>query len=668
VANEVNIVVQRFGAVLRGYSAFEIAVQNGFEGTEAEWLEYLRAGVDDGTDGWSPIFAIAADGERRVMRVADWIGGGGTKPPIGQYIGPAGLTAVLADALDVRGTPGAAGAAGTNGTNGTNGWAPLLAVVADGARRVLQVTEWTGGTGTKPTTGHYVGAAGLTSVLAEAIDIRGGTGAAGTNGTNGWAPLLAVVADGARRVLQVTDWTGGSGTKPTAGQYVGAAGLTAVLAEAIDLRGAAGTSGTNGTNGTNGWVPLLAVVADGARRVLQVTDWTGGSGTKPTAGQYIGAAGLTAVLADAIDVRGAAGTNGTNGSNGTNGWAPLLGVVADGARRVLQVTDWTGGSGTKPTTGQYVGAAGLTAVLADAIDIRGTAGTAGTNGTNGASAWTPILAVVTDSARRVLQVTDWTGGSGTKPTTGVYLSATGFTTVLASAVDIRALANTDGLPEGAANKYFTDARAVAALEASNAPLGIFTMATRPPATPANRGRVILVTGIGNVEFVQMISTGSKWVPFGGSQLLYHWTEPSANVTTPGTATAEVTATDRVMTIPAGLATPSSLFEHRSQARWPAAVADNVYRIKSGSASIYVSTTGQLYAHPNTRFWNKGSLTAQRRSGAASGGTGMGHTTSDTYTLDIAIDTGAEWTITPTLAGAASTTAYVEFSDLVWVDA
>jgi len=601
VANEVNIVVQRFGAVLRGYSAFEIAVQNGFEGTEAEWLEYLRAGVDDGTDGWSPIFAIAADGERRVMRVADWIGGGGTKPPIGQYIGPAGLTAVLADALDVRGTPGAAGAAGTNGTNGTNGWAPLLAVVADGARRVLQVTEWTGGTGTKPTTGHYVGAAGLTSVLAEAIDIRGGTGAAGTNGTNGWAPLLAVVADGARRVLQVTDWTGGSGTKPTAGQYVGAAGLTAVLAEAIDLRGAAGTSGTNGTNGTNGWVPLLA-------------------------------------------------------------------VVADGARRVLQVTDWTGGSGTKPTTGQYVGAAGLTAVLADAIDIRGTAGTAGTNGTNGASAWTPILAVVTDSARRVLQVTDWTGGSGTKPTTGVYLSATGFTTVLASAVDIRALANTDGLPEGAANKYFTDARAVAALEASNAPLGIFTMATRPPATPANRGRVILVTGIGNVEFVQMISTGSKWVPFGGSQLLYHWTEPSANVTTPGTATAEVTATDRVMTIPAGLATPSSLFEHRSQARWPAAVADNVYRIKSGSASIYVSTTGQLYAHPNTRFWNKGSLTAQRRSGAASGGTGMGHTTSDTYTLDIAIDTGAEWTITPTLAGAASTTAYVEFSDLVWVDA
>ncbi len=275
---------------------------------------------------------------------------------------------------------------------------------------------------------------------------------------------------------------------------------------------------------------------------------------------------------------------------------------------------------------------------------------------------------MTDGDRRVLQVADWTGGSGTKPTTGVYIGTAGYTTVLANAVDIRALTNTDGLVEGTTNLWFTVARAIAAVEGSNAAVGEFTMATRPAAAPANRGRVILVTGIGNVEFVQMISTGSKWVPFGGSQLLYHWTAPSANVTTPGTATSEVTVTDRVMTIPAGLATPSSLFEHRSQARWPAAVADNTYRIKSSSASLYVSTTGQLYAHPNTRFWNKGVLTAQRRSGAASGGTGMGHTTSDTYTLDIAIDTGAEWTITPTLAGAAATTAYVEFSELVWVDA
>lgn len=83
------------------------------------------------------------------------------------------------------GSAGSAGATGSAGANGTNGWAPILAVVTDGARRVLQVSDWTGGTGSKPATGDYVGAAGLTAVLASAVDIRGATGANGSNGTNG---------------------------------------------------------------------------------------------------------------------------------------------------------------------------------------------------------------------------------------------------------------------------------------------------------------------------------------------------------------------------------------------------------------------------------------------------------------------------------------------------
>lgn len=36
-------------AVLRGYSAYQIAVQNGFEGTEAEWLESLKGGGSEGS-------------------------------------------------------------------------------------------------------------------------------------------------------------------------------------------------------------------------------------------------------------------------------------------------------------------------------------------------------------------------------------------------------------------------------------------------------------------------------------------------------------------------------------------------------------------------------------------------------------------------------------------
>lgn len=71
-------------------------------------------------------------------------------------------------------------------------------------------------------------------------------------GDNGWTPTPAIATDGARRVIQVIDWVGGTGTKPTTGLYVGATGLVANIADAVDVRGPQGTAGTNGTNGTNG--------------------------------------------------------------------------------------------------------------------------------------------------------------------------------------------------------------------------------------------------------------------------------------------------------------------------------------------------------------------------------------------------------------------------------
>ena len=59
---------------------------------------------------------------------------------------------------------------------------------------------------------------------------------------------------------------------------------------------------------------------------------------------------------------------------GDKGWAPVFGVVSDGQRRVQRVVDWQGGEGTKPATGQYVGATGLVSDIADAVDIRGPEG------------------------------------------------------------------------------------------------------------------------------------------------------------------------------------------------------------------------------------------------------------------------------------------------------
>ena len=59
-------------------------------------------------------------------------------------------------------------------------------------------------------------------------------------GANGWSPELAVVVDGARRVLQVVDWVGGEGTKPPVGDYVGSGGLVSDISLAVDIRGPEG--------------------------------------------------------------------------------------------------------------------------------------------------------------------------------------------------------------------------------------------------------------------------------------------------------------------------------------------------------------------------------------------------------------------------------------------
>lgn len=61
---------------------------------------------------------------------------------------------------------------------------------------------------------------------------------------SGWSPVIRVVADGSRYVLQVTDWTGGKGTKPAVG-YMGATGIVAAIGSASDIRGAKGIDGTS---------------------------------------------------------------------------------------------------------------------------------------------------------------------------------------------------------------------------------------------------------------------------------------------------------------------------------------------------------------------------------------------------------------------------------------
>lgn len=66
----------------------------------------------DGDDGWSPVFAVASDGERRVLQVASWTGGGGAPPSSPVYVAATGFTSNIALAVDIRGPSGSAASAG----------------------------------------------------------------------------------------------------------------------------------------------------------------------------------------------------------------------------------------------------------------------------------------------------------------------------------------------------------------------------------------------------------------------------------------------------------------------------------------------------------------------------------------------------------------------------
>lgn len=88
------------------------------------------------------------------------------------------------------------------------------------------------------------------------------------------------------------------------------------LKEKLSRTLASSETGAGGEPVVASWLPVLAVVADGARRVVKIVDWYGGVGTKPPAGYYITATGVSLNIADGTDIRGAQGEPGLSG-NGT---------------------------------------------------------------------------------------------------------------------------------------------------------------------------------------------------------------------------------------------------------------------------------------------------------------------------------------------------------------
>lgn len=109
-----------------------------------------------GPDGWEPVLAVVADGERNVLRLVDWTGGGGTKPTafVGQYLSPTGYTTVIANATNIRGGTGATGAQGIQGNQGIQGIQGIQGNTGATGRGINSITR-TAGTGAAGSTDTY---------------------------------------------------------------------------------------------------------------------------------------------------------------------------------------------------------------------------------------------------------------------------------------------------------------------------------------------------------------------------------------------------------------------------------------------------------------------------------------------------------------------------------
>src|SRR5690606_12638029 len=169
-----------------GLSAYEVAVANGFEGSEAEWLASLvgpqgpegeqgPAG-EDGADGAAATVAVGDVATLPPGSPATVTNAGTPSAAVLDFGIPAGPKGDQGES-GPQGEAGPQGEQGPAGDDGADGWSPTLAAVEDGERRVLQVADWQGGEGDKPASGLYLGAAGLVSDIGEAVDVRGAAGA-----------------------------------------------------------------------------------------------------------------------------------------------------------------------------------------------------------------------------------------------------------------------------------------------------------------------------------------------------------------------------------------------------------------------------------------------------------------------------------------------------------
>ena len=101
--------------------------------------------------------------------------------------------------------------------------------------------------------------------------IQGRKGDQGDTGYPGWSPVLAAVADGERRVVQISGWTGGEGSEPASGGYIGSSGIVSDITAAIDIRGERGSTDISQCQPLDATLTALAAVTTAADQMIYAT-------------------------------------------------------------------------------------------------------------------------------------------------------------------------------------------------------------------------------------------------------------------------------------------------------------------------------------------------------------------------------------------------------------
>ena len=108
-----------------GLSAYQVAVNSGYTGTQEQWLLSLKGATgatgDNGNNGWSPMLRIVPRGSDNILQLYYWTGGTGDRPNVLGYIGSTGVVSNPANAVNIRGLKGEQGVQGVQGEQGEAG-------------------------------------------------------------------------------------------------------------------------------------------------------------------------------------------------------------------------------------------------------------------------------------------------------------------------------------------------------------------------------------------------------------------------------------------------------------------------------------------------------------------------------------------------------------------